>query len=259
VLLTGATGGLGRAIAEGLAAAGATLVLSSRKSAELDQLGSSLPGEGHRPVVADLAVEGSAEKLLAEAGRVEILVANAGLPATGKLGDFSADDIARAVRVNLEAPMRMARELVPAMLERGEGHLVFIASLAGKAPSPSSAVYNATKFGLRGFALGLRCDLEGTGVGVSVVSPGFIREAGMFADAGMKAPGGVGTATPGAVADAVLRAIQRDKYEIAVAPRRQRALAHLGLATPGIAVKVASGRTGRRAAADLAARQTEKR
>ena len=125
-------------------------------------------------MVADLALEGSADRLVGEAGDIDILVANAGLPATGKIDDFSEQEIARALRVNLEAPMRMARLLVPAMAERGDGHLLFIASLAGKAPSPRSSVYNATKFGLRGFALGLRCDLGGSGVGVSIVSPGFV-------------------------------------------------------------------------------------
>ena len=78
--------------------------------------------------------------------------------------------------------MLLAQALYPAMLERGSGHLVFVASLSGKSPSPRSSIYNATKFGLRGFALGLRADLGPQGVGVSLVSPGFIREAGMFAD-----------------------------------------------------------------------------
>jgi short-subunit dehydrogenase len=259
VLLTGATGGLGRAIAEALAGAGATLALSSRKAEELTELSGGLAGAEHRVVVADLALDGSADRLVAEAGDVDILVANAGLPATGKIDDFSEQEISRAVRVNLEAPMRMARLLVPAMLERGEGHLVFVASLAGKAPAPRSSVYNATKFGLRGFALGLRCDLAGTGVGVSLVAPGFVRDAGMFADAGAKPPPGLGTTSPGKVAAAVVRAITRDKPEIAVAPRRQRALAHFALISPATAVRVNSGNTARKSAQSLADGQLEKR
>lgn len=257
-LLTGATGGIGRATASALAARGVTLRLSSRKADELAELAASLPGD-HRVVVADLALEGAAERLVAEAGPIDVLVANAGLPATGKIEDFSEEEITRAVRVNLEAPMRMSRLLVPAMLERGEGHLVFVASLAGKAPSPRSAVYNATKFGLRGFALGLRCDLVGSGVNASIVSPGFVREAGMFADSGAEAPAGVGTATPSEVAAAVVKAIEHDRHEIAVAPRRQRALAHLGLTSPGLAVRAAAGKTGRRAAEAVAAGQANKR
>ncbi len=258
-LLTGATGGLGRAIAIALAKQGATIVLSSRKAEELTNLATSLPGDGHRVAVADLALDGSADRLVAEAGDVDVLVANAGLPATGKLDTFSEQEVSRALRVNLEAPMRMARALVPAMLERGEGQLVFVASLAGKSPAPLSSVYNATKFGLRGFALGLRCDLSGSGVGVSLVSPGFVREAGLFADSGAAAPPGLGTTTPAKVAAAVVRAIEHDKLEVAVAPVRQRALAHFALATPSIAVRVNSGGTAHRSADSLARGQVDKR
>jgi short-subunit dehydrogenase len=258
-LLTGATGGLGRAIAKDFADRGGTLVLSSRKADELVELADSLPGEGHRPVVADLGLDGAAERLVSEAGEVDILVANAGLPGTGKLDTFSEEEIARALRVNLEAPMRMSRLLVPAMLERGGGHLVYVASLAGKAPAPLSSVYNATKFGLRGFALGLRTDLVGTSVGVSVVSPGFVRDAGMFADSGAKSTGGMGTTSPEAVAAGVVRAIERDKHEVVVAPLRLRAAAHLGLANPGLAVKIAGSGSGQKAAEAVASGQTEKR
>ncbi len=219
----------------------------------------SLPGEGHRVVVADLALDGSADRLVAEAGEVDVLVANAGLPATGKLESFSEQEMSRALRVNLEAPMRMARALVPALLQRGEGQLVFVASLAGKSPAPLSSIYNATKFGLRGFALGLRCDLDGTGVGVSLVSPGFVREAGLFADAGAPPPPGLGTTTPRKVAAAVVRAIEHDKQEVAVAPMRQRALAHFALATPSIAVRVNSGGTAHKSASSLAQGQVDKR
>ncbi len=195
-LLTGATGGLGRAIAAALAERGASLVLSARKADALEALAAELPGEGHRVLPSDLAEPGAAEKLAAEAGEVEILIANAGLPAAGRLTDFSPEQVGRALRVNLEAPMLMAQALSPALVERGSGHLVFVASLSGKAASPRSSIYNATKFGLRGFALGLRADLAPKGVGVSLVSPGFIRDAGMFADAGAKPPPGLGTGTP---------------------------------------------------------------
>jgi short-subunit dehydrogenase len=252
-LLTGATGGLGRAIAQAMATRGATLVLSSRKSEELEALAAGLPGEGHRTLPADLAEEGAAERLAGEAGRIDVLVANAGLPAAGWLTDFTPDQVKRALRVNLEAPMLMAQALFPDMVERGDGHLVFISSLSGKAASPRSAIYNATKFGLRGFALGLRADLAPKGIGVSLVSPGFIREAGMFADAGAKPPPGMGTGTPEQVGEAVVKAIERDKTEITVAPLAQRALAHFALASPGISVRVQSGSAGQKAADEIAA------
>jgi short-subunit dehydrogenase len=252
-LLTGATGGLGRAIAKALAERGAILSLSGRKQNALEALAAELPGSGHGVATADLAEPGEAERLAAEAGEVDILIANAGLPGAGRMEDFSADEVKRALRVNLEAPMMLAQSLYPAMLERGSGHLVFVASLSGKAPSPRSSIYNATKFGLRGFALGLRSDLAPQGIGVSIVSPGFIREAGMFAEAGATPPAGLGTSTPEKVARGTVRAIESDKVEVVVAPPQQRFLAHFGLASPGIAVRTASGAAGQKAAAEVAA------
>ncbi len=113
-----------------------------------------------------------------------MLVANAGLPGTGRLPELTAEQLNGTLRVNLEAPMQLARAVEPAMLEQGTGHMVFISSLSGKSATPLSSVYCATKFGLRGFALGLRADLDPVGIGVSLVSPGLIREAGMYADSG---------------------------------------------------------------------------
>jgi len=250
-LLTGATGGLGRAIATALAGKGAKLILSGRKPEALTAMAAELPGEGHRTIPADLAEAGAAEKLAADAGDVDILIANAGLPGSGRLSDFSPEQVTRALRVNVEAPMLQAQALYPAMVERGSGHLVFIASLAGKAPSPRSSLYNATKFGLRGFALGLRADLGPKGVGVSLISPGFIRDAGMFADAGASSAG-LGTGRPDQVGAAVVRAIEHDRTEIAVGPMRQRALAHFALASPALSVRIQSGKAGQKAAKGIA-------
>jgi short-subunit dehydrogenase len=137
--------------------------------------------------------------------------------------------------------------------------MVFISSLSGKSPSPLSSVYNATKFGLRGFALGLRTDLEPRGIGVSIVSPGTIREAGMYADSGAPPIKGLGTGTPQQVAAAVVKAIEKNKVELAVAPPQQRFLAHFGLASPGVAVRAASGDAGQKAAAVVAEGQKNKR
>jgi len=263
VLLTGATGGIGRAIATALAERGGAVALSSRKGDELEALARALPGDGHAALVCDLAEPGGAERLAAEAtagGGVDILVANAGLPGSGRLADFSADEVSRAVRVNLESPMLLSHVLLPAMVARGGGHLLFVSSLAGKAASPRASIYNATKFGLRGFALALRQDLagDGSGVGVSVILPGFIRDAGMFADAGAKLPPGMGTSSPAEVAAAVVTAIEQDKAEIAVAPLQQRALAGLAHVFPGIAARVQRG-GGAKVADDLARGQSDKR
>ena len=258
-LLTGATGGLGRAIAKALTQRGATVLLSGRKAEALEALAAELPGEGHRVLPADLAEPGAAERLAAEAGAVDVLVANAGLPATGRLPAFSSAELTGALRVNLEAPMLLARALEPGMLERGSGHMVFVSSLSGKSATPLSSVYNATKFGLRGFALGLRADLDPLGIGVSLVSPGTIREAGMYADSGADPIPGLGTGSPQQVADAVVAAIEKNRVEVTVAPIQQRVLAHFALASPGIAVKIASGDAGQKAAANVAAGQADKR
>ncbi len=250
VLLTGATGGLGRAIAQALAERGATLVLNGRSHDALQELSTDLAGE-HRVAPVDLAEEDGAQRLAADAGDVDGLVANAGLPGTGGVEGFSAEEVRRAIRVNLEAPILLAGALVGSMAARGEGQMVFISSLAGKAASPRSAVYNATKFGLRGFALGLRTDLVKSGVGVSIVSPGFVRDAGMFAKSGARSTAGLGTTTPDRVAAAVVRALERNPVEVAVAPIRQRALAHLGLAVPTVAVRAQSGGVARRATTEI--------
>lgn len=229
VLLTGATGGLGQAIARRLSAAGARLVLSGRRGDLLEELAREL---GAEVAVADLADPESVRALIAGHVDVEILIANAGLPGAGRLASFSELQIDRALNVNLRAPIVMAREIAPRMVARGEGHIVFMSSLAGKTATAGSSVYNATKFGLRGFAGALRAELHGTGVGVSAIFPGFIRDAGMFADAGVRLPAGVGTKTPAHVAAATLRAIERDKGTVDVAPVGLRLGATLGTLAP---------------------------
>jgi short-subunit dehydrogenase len=251
-LLTGATGGLGRAIAKALAERGAVLKLSARSPQALAELAGELPGRGHTTVPADLSEPGAAERLAADAGEVDLLVANAGLPGAGWLTDFSPEEVSRAMRVNLEAPMLLSRALYPAMLERGSGHLVFVSSLSGKSASPRTSIYNATKFGLRGFALALRTDIGPRGIGVSLVSPGFIREAGMFADSRAKTPPGIGTASPEQVGAAVVKAVEANRVEIAVAPLPARVLAHIGMVSPSVAVLAQSGSAGQKAAEAVA-------
>jgi short-subunit dehydrogenase len=247
-LLTGATGGLGRAIAKALAERGASVTLSARKAEALEELAAELPGDGHRTIPTDLAEPGSAERLAAEAGEVDVLVANAGLPGAGWLADFTPEQVKRALRVNLEAPMLLAQALFPAMIERGSGHLVFVASVNGKAATARTSIYCATKFGLRGFALALRADLRPKGIGVSLVSPGFVRDAGMFAEAGAKPPLGLGTCASEEVGAAVVKAVERDRAEVVVAPIVDRALSHLALASPSIAARVHSTPIGQKAA-----------
>jgi short-subunit dehydrogenase len=235
-------------MASALAGEGTTVILSGRRREDLEALAAELPGDGHRAAPSDLGEPGAAEALAAEAGHVDLLVANAGLPGTGRMGEQSPEEIQRALRVNLEAPILLAQALLPGMQERKEGHLVFVASLSGKVASPRASIYNATKFGLRGFALALRTDVAADGIGVSILSPGFIRDAGMFASSGAKAPPGMGTSTPDRVAAGALRAIKRNRAEVAVAPLRQRAVSHFALAAPAVAGRAQTGSAGQKAA-----------
>jgi short-subunit dehydrogenase len=255
-LVTGATGGLGQAIARALAARGALLVLSGRRTELLEPLASELGG---RAVTVDLVEPDGVERLLAEAGPVDVLVANAGLPASGRYGSFSVEEIDRALAVNLRAPMLMAHALMDGMIERRRGHMVFVSSLAGKAASGGGSLYSATKFGLRGFALGLREDLLYHGIGVSVVLPGFIRDAGMFHESGAKLPPFVRTKRPGDVADAVVEAIERDRAEIEVAPLALRAGATLAALAPGPIGALQRRLGGAKVSEDMAAGQADKR
>lgn len=261
VLLSGATGGIGQAVAGRMADAGANLILSSRREAELERIAEALPGGAarHDVVVSDLAEQGAAEKLIGDAGDVDALVANAALPASGLLDDFTPTEISRAIRVNLEAPILMAREIGPALARKGQGHIVVVASLSGKVATPRASLYNATKFGLRGFAFGFREDMHPHGVGVSIVSPGFVREAGMFHDSGADPPPGVGTTTPGKCAEAVERAIRRDKVEITVAPRRTRFISEIAYRHPGMAASFQRRSGADEIAKGVADGQTDKR
>jgi uncharacterized protein len=236
VLLTGATGGIGHAIARALRARGATLILTGRRVDVLEPLADEL---GARSIACDLSDAGEIDRLLAQSGEVDILLANAALPASGRLEGFSVAEIDRVLDVNLRAPIVLAHALTPAMVERRRGHVVFISSLAGKSSAPGSALYSASKFGLRGFASGLRADLRSSDVGVSTIFPGFIRDAGMFADTGVALPAGVGTRSPQDVAKAVLRAIEHDRAEIDVAPLPLRAGAIFASVAPETAARMA--------------------
>jgi short-subunit dehydrogenase len=246
VLLTGATGGLGHAIARRLAAAGAHVVLSGRRGDVLVKLASEIGGE---VAPADLTDPQAVRELAAAHGDADILVSNAGLSAAGVIDSWTEDQIDRALDVNLRSAIMLARLLAPHMVERHRGHLVFMSSLAGKTPTAGTSLYNATKFGLRGFAGALRAELHGSGVGVSAIFPGFIRDAGMFHEAGVKLPFGVGTKSPEQVASATLRAIERDKAEVVVAPVGLRVGSALGGLVPDIAAAVTRRTGGARIAA----------
>ncbi len=257
ILLTGATGGIGHAIARALSGRGGRLILSGRRADVLEPLAAEVGG---RAVACDLSQRADVERLgRRSAASVDLFVANAALPASGALTELTQEQIDKMIEVNLRAPIALARSLAERMSERRRGHMVFVSSLAGKVASPASSIYSATKFGLRGFALGLREDLRPHGVGVSVVLPGFIHGAGMFADAGIDLPRGVGTRSPEDVAAAVIRAVERNRAELEVAPAGLRIGASIGGLAPGLASAVSRRMGSDKVATDLAAGQVDKR
>ncbi len=233
-------------------------MISARREDALEELRAEL-GERVEVVVCDLARRGAAHELAERAGVVDVLVANAGLPASGTLESFTAEQVDRSLAVNLEAPIGLAHSLAPGMTERGAGHLVFVSSFAGKVASGGGSIYSATKFGLRGFAFALREDLRGTGVGVTTVFPGFISESGMYAEAGVRLPPGVGLRSPEQVGEAVVRGIERDRAEIDVAPLSMRLGGWIAGAAPGVVAAVNRRLGAERVAAALAEAQREKR
>lgn len=224
-LVTGANGGLGQAIARALHREGARILLSGRRADALAPLAAEL---GAKVIVADLARPEDLDRLVLEAGDVDVLVLNAGLPGGGSLFEQEVSAIEDIVRVNLTAPMLTARAIGAGMMQRRRGQIVLISSVAGRLATAGASLYSATKFGLRGFALALRGDLAPYGVGVTGVYPGFIRDAGMFADSGAVLPPGIGTRSPEDVARAVLEAVRRDPPEIIVAAVDQRIGAFVG-------------------------------
>ncbi|MGX1887223.1 SDR family NAD(P)-dependent oxidoreductase [Streptomyces sp. NPDC055287] len=235
VLLTGATGGIGSVLAARLTAQGARLTVSGRRE---EALKATADAYGARTEVADLAVRSDVVRLAETCAEADILVANAALPASGDLLDYTEEQLDRALDVNLRAPVLLSRLLTEHMVARGRGHIVLVGSISGKAATKSTSLYNATKFGLRGFALALRQELRGTGVGVSLVQPGFVRDAGMFADSGATTPNGIRTVTPGQVADGVVRAVRHDRCEVNVAPLELRLLSAIAGQFPGFAERI---------------------
>ena len=249
-LVTGASGGLGAAIVRRLVTEGMQVVATGRRRELLESLAADT---GAEVLLCDLAVRSNLGGLLEKVTSVDLLVCNAALPATGPLEHFSVDQIDRALDVNLRAPILLSRAAAAAMASRGRGHIVFVSSMGAKAVGPSLGVYASTKAALRALSMALRQDLHAAGVGVSVIFPGPIRDAGMWAEAGLPTPRGADRSrAPEAVADAVVAAMARNRAEIEVASPTLRLGAVLAQLRPDWFVAL-----GRRTGADeLGAKMT---
>jgi short-subunit dehydrogenase len=233
-LVTGASSGIGRAAAGRFAAAGAKVVLAGR---DKDALAEVADETGGHVVVADLDEPDAPERVAAEAvavsGRVDVLVNNAGIGWAGAVTTMAADDIDRLVAVNLVAPLRLTRALLPGMVTRRQGHLVMVASVAGATGVAGEAVYAATKAGLATFADSVRLEVAGTGVRVTNVSPGVIDTA-FFTRRNRPYERTWPRPIPAdRVAAAIVDAVRRDRAEVWV-PGWLRLPARLRGAAPGV-------------------------
>jgi short-subunit dehydrogenase len=231
-ILTGASRGLGVLIAHALADEGVNLALAARSAEALEKVRGDVGAKGVKAVAAATDVQDSTQldELVAtaerELGPVDILVNNAGIEATHAYEDYPPAEIVKLIAVNTTAPLLLTRAVLPGMLARGKGHIVNVASLAGKGGFPCQAPYAASKSALVTFTHTLRAELVDSPVGCSVVCPGFVADEGMYADmvrdSGVRAPRILGTSKPEKVAEAVVKAIKRDASELIVNPSPMR-------------------------------------
>jgi short-subunit dehydrogenase len=219
IVLTGASRGIGVHIARSLAKPGVRLVLAARSEAGLQTTADIVRELGAEAVVVpcDVSNPDDIARLAEVAGKVDILIHNAGIEQVCHAHEQDPDQAELQVRVNLIGPIRLTRAIVPGMIERGTGTVVMVSSMAGKSPTPFNAVYAATKFGLNGYASSLRIELLQTGVHVGTVCPGFVANTGMWADGGHKAPTLFSEVSPERVVKAV-HAVIRGKPEVLVTP-----------------------------------------
>jgi len=220
-VVTGGSRGIGRAVAEHAVGRGARVGLVARHRDTLQATLESLGGAG-AVAVADVADRAGLETALAELtavlGPPDILVNNAGLGAAGPVAALPVEAIERVMAINYLGTVYATKALLPGMLERHRGHIVNIASVAGRFAAPGEAAYSATKFAVVGFSQSLALELHGTGVHVSLVDPGPV-DTGFFeargADYQRRWPRQVPASR---VASAVLEAVERGRFEVFVPP-----------------------------------------
>ena len=178
VLLTGATGGIGKATARALLAAGASVMLVGRSVPALESFHRELTGEGISPsrlkwVPADLTRHDDITRLASESARLgcNVVIHNAGLPSFGPLAEHSPDEMAAVLQTNLLAPMLLTQALLPHLQTLPAARILFVGSALGSIGLPGYSVYSASKFGVHGFAQALRRELSGSSVKVQYIGP----------------------------------------------------------------------------------------
>jgi short-subunit dehydrogenase len=246
-LVTGASGGLGTHIARRLAREGMNVAVSGRREDALTAVATELGALGVRTaaIPADLSDLNAIDPLLDSAenalGPIDVLVNNAGVESIGAFTSYTREELTFSVNVNLTAPLLLTHRIVPGMLKRGQGHVVFIASIAGKVGPAFSEPYAATKAGLVGLTQSLRAEYLDAPVGFSVICPGFIAGDGMYArmvEDGHRSNRMMGETTTEKIASAVVRAIHDDSAEIIESGAPIRPMLALAQLAPGLVERV---------------------
>ena len=234
-LLTGASRGIGAVLAPALAAAGTNLVLAARDVRKLEQVRAQCASfnVGVRVIAVDVAVAADRERLVREAGAVDILINNAAIQMTRAVVDQTSRDVESQLVTDLIAPIELTRMVLPGMLERRRGAIVNISSMSGKAATPYNAIYAAAKHGLNGFTVSLYHELHGSGVHAGVVCPSFVATTGMWADSGQRAPALMREVKPERVVRAVFDVLG-GAAEVLVTPGPMRPLLALRELFPSI-------------------------
>jgi short-subunit dehydrogenase len=221
VLLTGAAGGIGSALAMRLLEQGASLALIGRTDGELDSLVGRLRHTGGtvHAASADLLDPDARERVIDDLrnllGGVDLLINCAGLLSFRPFAEEDPALLERIVQLNLVAPMLLVRQLLPEMLERGSGRIVNVGSTFGSIGFAWFTAYSASKFGLRGFSESLRRELEGSGVGVTYVAPRAVRTSlNTGAVYRMAEATGMNMDEPAQVAGAIVAAIEKDAKDV---------------------------------------------
>jgi uncharacterized protein len=184
VVVTGASSGIGWATAWAFAREGSALVVSARREDRLRELSGEIEERGGRvlPVRCDVSdfaqVEALQKTVEAEFGRCDVLVNNAGVPGGGAFAEMAVDQIERITRVNYLGVLYCAKAFLPMMLQAGQGHIVNVASLAGRIATPGASVYSATKHAVVAFSEALHYEVADRGVLVTSFNPGFTATEG---------------------------------------------------------------------------------
>ena len=220
-VVTGASRGIGRALAERLAQRGATVGLLARSAGELEALADALPGShvvlGGVDVGDRASVEAAVARFASEAGGIDLLVANAGLTHYEMVADQPVEHIEEMTRVNWLGTVYTVKAGLPVLLRQGSGHVVVVSSGAGHRSFPQAAVYGATKAAQRMFAEALRHELNGTGVSVTTVFPGEIATSLHDHEKDRMPPwykGGPDAAPARTMADRIIAGVEADARQV---------------------------------------------